>query len=154
MRTKTIRRRELLKAGLGSLSLVVLPIHSVRAADQVAVLTHTAFLKGLGGEAGPDSMWANFSRQQDVNLQFKTQGQHSDLRAGFFRGNEAETGTSFLGHGALRWTSKNDHIEESDAGHTLARSGVSWLRLHTDQPFLPPLRHFLANRAAVGGGRT
>jgi hypothetical protein len=76
------------------------------------------------------------------------------LRAGFFRGNEAETGTTFLGHGALRWTSKNDHIEEAHAGHTLARSGVSWLRLHTDRPFLPPLRHFLANRAAVGGGRT
>ncbi|MCH2136577.1 MAG: DUF58 domain-containing protein [Phycisphaerales bacterium] len=76
------------------------------------------------------------------------------LGGGFFRGNEAESGRTFTGHGGLRWTSKNDHIEERDAGHTLARSGVSWLQLHTDRPFMPPLRHFLAHRSAVGGGRT
>jgi uncharacterized protein (DUF58 family) len=76
------------------------------------------------------------------------------LRAGFFRGIEAETGATFTGHGALHWTSKNSHIQETDAGQVLARSGVSWLQLHTDKPFLAPLRHFLANRAAIGGGRT
>ena len=93
-------------------------------------------------------------RHDVIAIELHDPAEAGQLRAGFFRGNEAETGTSFLGHGALQWSSKNNHIDESDAGHTLARSGVSWLRLHTDRAFLPPLRHFLANRAAVGGGRT
>jgi hypothetical protein len=35
----------------------------------------------------------------------------------------------------------------------LARAGASWLRLVTSQPFIPPLRHFLAARQNTGGGR-
>ncbi|MCH2133763.1 MAG: DUF58 domain-containing protein [Phycisphaerales bacterium] len=75
------------------------------------------------------------------------------LRAGYFRGREAETGKSFIGHGRLRWTSKNAQQQEKDTGRLLAQGGASWLRLDTDKPFLPPLRHFLTQRAMAGGGR-
>jgi hypothetical protein len=36
----------------------------------------------------------------------------------------------------------------------LARAGASCLQLDTDRAFLPPLRHFLAERAGTGGGRS
>jgi hypothetical protein len=105
----------------------------------------------------PDAVDAlgNAAQRHDVlAIELHDPAEAGRLRAGFFRGTEAESNTSFVGHGKLRWSAKNQSICESDAGHALARSGVSWLALHTDQPFLPPLRHFLANRAAVGGGRT
>ncbi|MFO0826812.1 MAG: DUF58 domain-containing protein [Phycisphaerales bacterium] len=69
------------------------------------------------------------------------------LRAGFFRGQEAETGRSFLATGRTAWDSAASMATD------LARSGVSYLRLQTDQPFLAPLRQFLAFRPSVVGGR-
>jgi uncharacterized protein (DUF58 family) len=68
------------------------------------------------------------------------------LRAGFFRGQEAETGRHFLGHGRSRWGA------EAQTRAELARSGVSYLRLRTDQPFIAPLRQFLAARASLSRG--
>ncbi len=69
------------------------------------------------------------------------------LRAGFFRGQEAESGRGFLAHGRVGW------LREGEMASDMARSGVSYLRLQTDQPFIGPLRHFLSFRPAIGGGR-
>ncbi len=69
------------------------------------------------------------------------------LRAGFFRGQEAETGASFVSHGRVAWG------REGEVAADLARSGVSYLRLQTDRPFIGPLRHFLSFRPGIGGGR-
>ncbi|MCA9284831.1 MAG: DUF58 domain-containing protein [Phycisphaerales bacterium] len=69
------------------------------------------------------------------------------LRAGFYRGQEAETGRIFAGHGHVGWPG------EGELASDLARSGVSYLRLQTDQSFLAPLRHFLSFRPSIGGGR-
>jgi len=68
------------------------------------------------------------------------------LRSGFFLGQEAETGRTFVAHGRTRW----NHVEELD--NELVRSGISCVRLRTDEPFIPPLRHFLAARAVIGRG--
>jgi uncharacterized protein (DUF58 family) len=92
-------------------------------------------------------------RHDVIALELHDPAERGNLRAGFFHGREAESGQRFIGHGRLRWRSKNVHHEEEDTGLVLARSGASWLRLDTDKPFLPPLRHFLAQRAMVGGGR-
>lgn len=70
------------------------------------------------------------------------------LRAGFFRGREAESGRTFVAHGRSVWD------REGSVRTDLAQAGVSYLRLATDQPFLAPLRHFLSLRPALGGGRT
>jgi len=59
--------------------------------------------------------------------------------AGFFRAVEAETGRAFTGHGRLRWQ------DETDA-HALSRAGLDYVRLRTDAPILPRVRHTLANR--------
>lgn len=85
MGTKGIGRRDFIKGSLGTLLIASLAGYPSRAAETLTVLTHTAFLNGLGGEAGPNSLWARFAEQHGVNLQFVTQGTHSDLQAGFFR---------------------------------------------------------------------
>lgn len=68
------------------------------------------------------------------------------LRAGFFLGQEAETGRSFMAHGWTHWQRAAELDDE------LARSAISCLRLRTDQPFVAPLRHFLAARAFASRG--
>lgn len=75
-------------------------------------------------------------------------GRERGLRAGFIRGQEAETRVSFLAHGRTRIVRADPAI-----GDDLVRAGVSYLRLGTDEPFLGPLRHFLATRAAFLRGR-
>ena len=69
------------------------------------------------------------------------------LRAGFFRGQEAESGRSFIAHGGSAWG------REGEVAADFARCGTSYLRLQTDQPFIAPLRHFLSFRPMMGGGR-
>jgi uncharacterized protein (DUF58 family) len=69
------------------------------------------------------------------------------LRAGFYLGQEAETGRTFLAHGRTRWN------EAARIDDELVRGGVSALRLRTDQPFVAPLRHFLTARAVSVRGR-
>ncbi|MSR29802.1 MAG: DUF58 domain-containing protein [Phycisphaerales bacterium] len=69
------------------------------------------------------------------------------LRAGFFRGHEAESGRSFLAHSRSAWG------HEGTVRMDLARSGTSYLRLQTDLPFIGSLRHFLSYRPGLGGGR-
>lgn len=92
-------------------------------------------------------------RHDVIVIELRDPAERGHLRAGFFRAREAETGHDFVGHGRLRWRSNNPDLAEEDTGRLLARAGATWLRLETDQQFVPPLRHFLAQRAQAGGGR-
>ena len=71
----------------------------------------------------------------------------SPLRAGFVRAREAETGSAFVASGRQTLLAL-----EAMRGELL-RSGADVLRLATDRPFIPPLRHFLAARGASRRGR-
>jgi uncharacterized protein (DUF58 family) len=71
----------------------------------------------------------------------------SPLRAGFVRAREAETGETFLAAG------RRPLLELEAIRRELLRSGADVLRLSTDRPFIPPLRHFLAARGASRRGR-
>ncbi|MGA1392451.1 MAG: DUF58 domain-containing protein [Phycisphaerales bacterium] len=71
----------------------------------------------------------------------------SPLRAGFVRAREAETGETFLA------TGRRPLLELEAIRRELLRSGADVLRLSTDRPFIPPLRHFLAARGASRRGR-
>lgn len=64
-----------------------------------------------------------------------------NLRAGYFRGAEAESGRAFLGNGKQRWR------DECTIQRELAGADVSYLKLLTDRPPLAPLRQFLLTRA-------
>lgn len=69
------------------------------------------------------------------------------LRAGFFRGQESETGETFLAHSRTRWSAADTLKSE------LIRCGVDYLRLRTDESFIPSLRYFLATRGGLLRGR-
>jgi hypothetical protein len=69
------------------------------------------------------------------------------LRAGFFRGREAETGRRFVGTSATVLGDVDLMRDE------LLRSGADYLRLATDAPFIPALRHHLGSRGALNRGR-
>ncbi len=69
------------------------------------------------------------------------------LGAGFVRAREAETGRAFLGTSRTRFGAPDLVRDE------LLRSGADYLRLVTDQPFIPPLRHFLGSRGMFARGR-
>ena len=64
--------------------------------------------------------------------------------AGFFRGIEAESGRSFVGHGRRAW------VEAEAWKAELTRFGVDYLLLRTDAPILAPLRQFLKHRGMSG----
>ena len=64
--------------------------------------------------------------------------------AGIFRGSEAESGRSFVGHG------RRAFIKSEEWKSELTRFGIDYLHLRTDQPILGKLRHFL-NRRGFGG---
>jgi uncharacterized protein (DUF58 family) len=91
-------------------------------------------------------------RHDVVVIELRDPAERGRLRAGFFRGREAETRREFLGHGRQRWPARGPDADEPVAD-VLARAGASHLRLDTDTRFVPPLRQFLAARAGAAGGR-
>ncbi|MEY4787732.1 MAG: hypothetical protein RL692_1626 [Planctomycetota bacterium] len=98
----------------------------------------------------PDAIPAirHASQKHDcVAIHLMDPAERGRLRAGFFRGQEAESGRSFVSHGGCRWG------REGEVAADFARCGTSYLRLQTDQPFIAPLRHFLSFRPMMGGGR-
>jgi uncharacterized protein (DUF58 family) len=116
-------------------------------------------LRGLTGRVGRSSVFVVLSDLHDPDsiaaLRHAAQGhdcmvvhtldpaEQGGLRAGFFRGQESETGTTFVGHSRSKWTAEEAVKTE------LARCGVDYLRLRTDVPFIPALRRFLASRGGL-----
>lgn len=64
--------------------------------------------------------------------------------AGLFRGVEAESGRTFVGHGRRAWVDAEGWKSE------LTRFGIDYLHLPTDEPILGKLRHFLKRRGFGG----
>lgn len=81
-----------------------------------------------------------------IVLHLEDPAERRSLRAGFFRGIEAETGRMFLGGGRSKWQGRPQIVQE------LIGAGVSYLHLRSDLPFIPPLRYFLASRAMLARG--
>lgn len=98
----------------------------------------------------PDAIPAirHASQKHDcVAIHLMDPAERGRLRAGFFRGQEAESGRSFVAHSNSAWG------RGGEVAADFARCGTSYLRLQTDQPFIAPLRHFLSFRPMMGGGR-
>jgi hypothetical protein len=81
-----------------------------------------------------------------VVLQLRDPAERGRLRGGIFRGQEAETGHAFVGHGRARW------FDEAEMVHLLHGSGIDHVLLSTDANFLPYLRDFLRRRDCLGRG--
>lgn len=90
----------------------------------------------------PDAIPAIKLMAQDHDgavLHLEDPAERGHLGGGIYRAVEAETGREFVAHGFSRWFS------EADA-HDLSRAAVDYIRLRTDEPILPRLRHFLKHR--------
>jgi uncharacterized protein (DUF58 family) len=72
-------------------------------------------------------------------LHLEDPAERGHTHGGIFRAVEAETGREFVAHGGTRFFT-------GEETHTLARAGVDYLRLPTDQPIVPRLLHFLKSR--------
>ncbi len=75
-------------------------------------------------------------------LHLEDPAERGGIRGGIIRAVEAETGSEFVAHGRSRFLTSEDT-------HTLARAGVDYLKLGTDEPIVPRLRHFLKNRKST-----
>lgn len=112
----------------------------------VARVDRTALMVVLSDLHDPDALGALKHAAQGhdcLALHLQDPSESGALRAGFFRGQESETGRTFLGHSGAAWTAADDMKRE------LIRCGVDYLRLRTDQSIIPALRHFLASRGGL-----
>ena len=107
-------------------------------------LDRRSLLVVLSDLHAPDAMSTlkRLGHQHDVVvIHVQDPAERGDLRAGYFRGTEAESGRTFLGNGRQRW---NDHCTIQQ---DLASADVSYLKLATDCSPLASLRQFLLTRA-------
>lgn len=96
-------------------------------------------------DAIPSMKW--IAQEHDcVVLHLQDPAERGIRGSGFFRGQEAETGTAFTGHGWKSW----DFSEQ--ARHELARCGAAYLLLRTDEKILSKLRFFMRMRGHGGAG--
>ena len=77
-----------------------------------------------------------------VVLHFEDPAERGRTGGGIFRAVEAETGRAFVAHGFSKWFGEGE-------AHLLARAGVAYLKLETDKPILPKLRHFMKSRGGT-----
>ena len=122
----------------------------VEKLDQLsAVLTNRAMLIVLSDLRQPEAATRlkRLAQEHDcVVLQLTDPAERGRLRAGVFRGEEAETGEAFVGHGWSRW------FRDDDTAAELRRGGIDHLELPMNEPFLHQLRGFLRKRDCLGRG--
>ena len=108
-----------------------------------AQLTRRSLLVVLSDLHDRDALPAlrRLGHQHDVVvLHLQDPAEIGSLRAGYFRGTEAESGTAFLADGRQRWR------DSCTTARDLAGADVSYLKLVTNRPILSPLRQFLLMR--------
>lgn len=131
-----LRRRDL---GEGTLLAERLRRLTARV-DRASVLV---ILSDLHDPGSLDALRHAAQGHDCMTIHLQDPSESGDLRAGFFRGQESESGATFVAHSRTRWTAAD--VVRSE----LARCGVDYLRLRTDAPFVPALRRFLASRGGL-----
>ena len=122
----------------------------IKKLDQLSeVLTNRAMLIVLSDLRQPGSterLKRLAQKHECVVLQLTDPAERGRLRAGIFRGEEAETGQTFVGHGRSRW------FDDDDTDDELRRGGIDHLTLKINEPFIHSLREFLRKRDCLGRG--
>jgi uncharacterized protein (DUF58 family) len=85
-------------------------------------------------------------RHDCVVLQFQDPAEENLRGSGFFHGQEAETGRTFVTHGRRKW------LDQDLVSRALKRAGIDHMMLRTDQPFVAKLRLFFRSRDLLGRG--
>lgn|GEM_PF-5821054 len=78
-------------------------------------------------------------------LQLQDPSERGRLGGGILRATEAESGRTFTARSRTQWFGESHH----EAVAELKRAGIDYLLLATDQPFVAPLRRFLAERGGL-----
>jgi len=115
-----------------------------------AQLSRRSLLVVLSDLHDPEAvpMLRRLGHQHDVVvLHLQDPAETGDLRAGYFRGVEAESGREFLADGKRRWR------DACSIERELAGADISYLKLVTDRPLISPLRQFLLTRAMLMRGQ-
>lgn len=84
-------------------------------------------------------------RHDCMAIQIEDPAERGRLRGGLFRGSEAETTQSFIGHGRSDFFLGHAYRAQRE----LNTAGIDYLRLGTDQPFVAELRWFLITRGGL-----
>lgn len=84
-------------------------------------------------------------RHDCAAIQIEDPAERGRLRGGLFRGVEAETNSSFVGHGGSHFFPGHGYYAQRD----LTAAGIDHLLLGTDQPFVAELRWFLISRGGL-----
>lgn len=81
-----------------------------------------------------------------VVLQFRDPAEENLRGSGFIRGQEAETGKTFVTHG------RQLLLDQQNLDDQLKLAGIDHLMIETDKPFLHRLRHFFESRNILSRG--
>ncbi|MCA9069191.1 MAG: DUF58 domain-containing protein [Planctomycetaceae bacterium] len=126
---------------------------STQLADRVnevqAQLKHRSLVIVISDLHDPEGIPAlkKLAQKHDVAaIQILDPAEKGRLRAGLISGQEAETGTP------ISVRSRTDFYDLAAPGRELKSAGIDHLLLATDQPFVPPLRRFLADRGGITRG--
>jgi uncharacterized protein (DUF58 family) len=84
-------------------------------------------------------------RHDCIVVQIEDPAERGRLRGGLFRGEEAETGRTFVACSRTRWFGRT----RPRPAAALKSAGIDYVLLATDRPFVPPLRRLLADRGQM-----
>lgn len=116
-----------------------------RLAPALNSTTLVIVISDLHDPAAVGSLKRIAQRHDCIVIQLEDPAERGGLRAGLFRGREAETGRSFTGSSRSRW-----QADEGESPRIALRAvGIDYLKLSTDGPMVAPLRRFLRERGAV-----
>ncbi len=118
----------------------------LRSRSLVIVLSdlHDDLHDDLHGGAAVPAIQRLAQRHDCVVLQLEDPAERGAIRGGVFVAQEAETGRVFVAHGRSRWF--EGRVKPSEV---FRRSGIDYLLLATDRPFVALLRRFLADRGSL-----
>ncbi|HXG09960.1 MAG TPA: DUF58 domain-containing protein [Gemmataceae bacterium] len=120
-----------------------------RIAELVPTLTSRALVIVLSDLHDPQALPAlkQLAQQHDCAVLHLQDPAERGLRgSGFLHAREAETGRPFVTRGRQRW------VDPEEVARQMRRAGIDYLRIETDRPFVPRLRHFFKSRNLLGRG--
>ncbi len=118
-----------------------------RVAEQAERASVIVVLSDLHDPAAVPAIRHASQRHDTLAIHLGDPAESRPLRAGFLRAREAETGrTWFTG-------SRRALLDPSLVQDELIRAGADYLRIETDEPFIPALRQHLAARGLFARGR-
>lgn len=118
-----------------------------RVAEQAERASVIVVLSDLHDPAAVPAIRHAAQRHDTLAIHLGDPAESRPLRAGFLRAREAETGRAWFAG------SRRALLDPTLVRDELIRAGADYLRIETDEPFVPTLRQHLAARGLLARGR-